>query len=257
LYAHLPAAGTATTVAQAMQVVEESMSTLTVRRVALYAILVACLCQANLAQAAGPTDVLRGVFAEANRVLTDPATEQRPHERLLAIRGLFSRVFDFRDAAERSLGRQWQARTAAEQQEFTRLFADFVQRGFVYWLASVAEVDGRAGGATVQFLGETVERDTATVQTAILARGGRMIPLTHTMVYRNRRWVVRDVTIEGISLVANYRSQFDRVIRGSSYPQLVQLIRARIASEYPFPEPPAQGAAAVYTPTREIPFEMR
>jgi phospholipid transport system substrate-binding protein len=233
------------------------MSTSTVRRVARYAILVACLCQANLAQAGGPTDVLRGVFAEANRVLTDPATEQRPHERLVAIRGLFSRVFDFRDAAERSLGRQWQARTAAEQQEFTRLFADFVQRGFVYWLASVAEVDGRAGGATVQFIGETVERDTATVQTAILARGGRMIPLTHTMVYRNRRWMVRDVTIEGISLVASYRSQFDRVIRGSSYPQLVQLIRARIASEYPFPEPPAQGAAAVYTPTREIPFEMR
>lgn len=201
--------------------------------------------------------MLRGVFAEANRVLTDPATEQRPLERLVAIRGLFSRVFDFRDAAERSLGRQWQARTAAEQHEFTRLFADFVQRGFVYWLASVAEVDGRAGGATVQFIGETVERDTATVQTAILARGGRMIPLTHTMVYRNRRWVVRDITIEGISLVANYRSQFDRVIRGSSYPQLVQLMRARIASEYPFPEPPAQGAAAVYTPTRETPFEMR
>ena len=126
-----------------------------------------------------------------------------------------------------------------------------------YWLASVAEVDGRAGGATVQFINETVDRDTATVQTAILARGGRLIPLTHTLVYRNRRWVVRDVNIEGISLVANYRSQFDRVIRSSSYPQLVQLIRARIASEYPFPEPPGQGTAAVYTPTREVPFEMR
>jgi phospholipid transport system substrate-binding protein len=201
--------------------------------------------------------VLRGVFHDANVVLTDPTTEQRPLERLVAIRALFSRVFDFRDAAERSLGRQWQARTAAEQQEFTRLFADFVQRGFVYWLASVAEVDGRAGGATVQFINETVDRDTATVQTAILARGGRLIPLTHTLVYRNRRWVVRDVNIEGISLVANYRSQFDRVIRSSSYPQLVQLIRARIASEYPFPEPPGQGAAAVYTPTRETPFELR
>lgn len=233
------------------------MDTLTLRRVVLCAILVACLIQANLAHAGAPTEVLRGVFADANRVLTDPATEQRPLERLVAIRALFSRVFDFRDAAERALGRQWQARTAAEQQEFTRLFADFVQRGFVYWLASVAEVDGRAGGATVQFVGETVERDTATVQTSILARGGRMIPLTHTLVYRNRRWVVRDVNIEGISLVANYRSQFDRVIRGSSYPQLVQLIRARIASEYPFPEPPGQGAAAVYTPTRETPFEMR
>lgn len=233
------------------------MNPLTLSRLIACAILVAALSQANLAEAGPPTDMLRGVFNDANRVLTDPSTEQRPLERLVAIRALFSRVFDFRDAAERSLGRQWQARTAAEQQEFTRLFADFVQRGFVYWLASVAEVDGRAGGATVQFVGETVDHDTATVQTAILARGGRLIPLTHTLVYRNRRWVVRDVSIEGISLVANYRSQFDRVIRGSSYPQLVQLIRARIASEYPFPEPPGQGAAAVYTPTREIPFEMR
>jgi phospholipid transport system substrate-binding protein len=233
------------------------MNTLTLSRLIACAILVAGLSQANLAEAGAPTEVLRGVFHDANVVLTDPTTEQRPLERLVAIRALFSRVFDFRDAAERSLGRQWQARTAAEQQEFTRLFADFVQRGFVYWLASVAEVDGRAGGATVQFINETVDRDTATVQTAILARGGRLIPLTHTLVYRNRRWVVRDVNIEGISLVANYRSQFDRVIRSSSYPQLVQLIRARIASEYPFPEPPGQGAAAVYTPAREIPFEMR
>lgn len=233
------------------------MNTLTLSRLIACAILVAGLSQANLAEAGAPTEVLRGVFHDANVVLTDPTTEQRPLERLVAIRALFSRVFDFRDAAERSLGRQWQARTAAEQQEFTRLFADFVQRGFVYWLASVAEVDGRAGGATVQFINETVDRDTATVQTAILARGGRLIPLTHTLVYRNRRWVVRDVNIEGISLVANYRSQFDRVIRSSSYPQLVQLIRARIASEYPFPEPPGQGTAAVYTPTREVPFEMR
>lgn len=233
------------------------MNTLTLSRLIACAILVAGLSQANLAEAGAPTEVLRGVFHDANVILTDPTTEQRPLERLVAIRALFSRVFDFRDAAERSLGRQWQARTAAEQQEFTRLFADFVQRGFVYWLASVAEVDGRAGGATVQFINETVDRDTATVQTAILARGGRLIPLTHTLVYRNRRWVVRDVNIEGISLVANYRSQFDRVIRSSSYPQLVQLIRARIASEYPFPEPPGQGTAAVYTPTREVPFEMR
>ena len=212
--------------------------------------------QANLAEAGAPTEMLRGVFADANRVLTDPATEQRPLERLVAIRGLFSRVFDFRDAAERSLGPQWKVRTAAEQQEFTRLFADFVQRGFVYWLASVAEVDGHAGGATVQFVSESVTRDSATVQVAILARGGRMIPLTHHLVYRNRHWVVRDVTIEGISLVANYRSQFDRIIRGSSYPQLVQMIRARIASEYPFPEPPAKAEAAAPL-IREIPFETR
>ena len=229
----------------------------TLRHLLLCAIPLAALGPANIAEAGAPTEMLRGVFADANRVLTDPATEQRPLERLVAIRGLFSRVFDFRDAAERSLGRQWQARTAAEQQEFTRVFADFVQRGFVYWLASVAEVDGRAGGATVQFVSESVDRDTATVQVAILARGGRMIPLTHHLIYRNRHWVVRDVNIEGISLVSSYRSQFDRIIRGSSYPQLLQLIRARVASEYPFPEPPGKAEAAAAPLIREIPYETR
>ena len=227
------------------------------RHLLLCAILLAVLGPANIAEAGAPTEMLRGVFTDANRVLTDPATEQRPLERLVAIRGLFSRVFDFRDAAERSLGRQWQVRTAAEQQEFTRVFADFVQRGFVYWLASVAEVDGRAGGATVQFIGESVSRDSAVVQVTILARGGRMIPLTHHLIYRNRRWVVRDVNIEGISLVSSYRSQFDRIIRGSSYPQLLQLIRARVASEYPFPEPPGKAEAAAAPLIHEIPFETR
>jgi ABC-type transporter MlaC component len=128
--------------------------------------------------------MLRGVFNDANRVLTDPTTEQRPLERLIAIRALFNRVFDFRDAAERSLGRQWQVRTSAEQQEFTRLFADFVQRGFVYWLASVAEVSSHGAGVTVHFLRESLDRETATVQVAVVGRGGRLIPLSHDLVPR-------------------------------------------------------------------------
>src|SRR5260370_40107324 len=110
------------------------MNALTPRRLMVCATLVACLGTANLAGAGAPTDMLRGVFHDANVVLTDPATEQRPLDRLIAIRGLFSRVFDFRDAAERSLGRQWQARTPAEPQGVTDLFADFVHGGCGYWL---------------------------------------------------------------------------------------------------------------------------
>src|SRR5258708_31806437 len=107
------------------------MSALTPRRLMVCAALVACLGTANLAGAGAPTEMLRGVFHDTNVVLTDPATEQRPLDRLIAIRALFSRVFDFRDAAERALGRQWQGRTPAEQPGVTRLFAAFVQRGFV------------------------------------------------------------------------------------------------------------------------------
>lgn len=215
-----------------------------------------CLLVTDRSEATAPTDVLRSVFTEANKILRDPATEDRPHERLAAIRGLFSRVFDFRGAAERSLGREWQARTPAEQGEFTRVFGDFVQRGFVYWIASVADIDLSGPGVTVQYLGESVHRDTATVQTALLGRGGRLIQLRHDMVYRDRRWMVRDVTIDGLSLVGSYRAQFEHVIRVSSYRELVERLRARITSEAPRPQAASADGGAPLLP-RGIQVEGR
>jgi len=186
-------------------------------------------------EAGPPTEALRATFTEANRIISDPATAARPLDRLRAVRALFSRAFDFSGAAEDALGSQWKARSATEQKEFTSLFSGFVQRGFVYWLASVAEVDGSSGGITVYYLGEAVDRDRAVVRTAIGRRGGRQVPLDHEMVYVGKRWMVRDVTIDGISLVTNYRAQFDRVIRASSYRDLVTRMQERVGTELPRP----------------------
>jgi len=220
--------------------------------------VLACLLGAGVPVVdAGPaTDSLRTTFTEANRIISDPSTASRPVDRLNAVRALFSRAFDFSGAAEEALGSQWPVRTAAEQKEFTSLFAGFVQRGFVYWLASVAEVDDGTGGITVHYLGEAVERERTVVRTAIGRRGGRQVVLDHEMVYLGRRWMVRDVTIDGISLVTNYRSQFDRVIRGSSYPDLLARLRTRVGSELPRPasiSPEAPGAELV----KPVPFELR
>lgn len=185
------------------------------------------------AEAGPPTDTLRATFAQANRIITDPAMEARPLDRLVAIRALFSKVFDFRGAAEHVLGPEWKARTAVEQREFTSIFSGFVQRGFVYWLASVAEID--ANGVSVAYLSESVERDRAGVRTAIMGRGGRQIRLDHWMVYQGNSWMVRDITIDGVSLLTNYRAQFERVIRASSYHDLVVRMQDRIGSEMPRP----------------------
>jgi phospholipid transport system substrate-binding protein len=204
--------------------------------VALCTMILLCLSPAGSSDAGPPSDVLRTAFGDANKILSDPATEQHPLERLITIRALFGTVFDFRDAAERALGGQWQASSVAEQIEFTQLFTKFMQRGFVYWLASVADVDSHGGRIAVRFLRESVDRESATVQIGIVGRGKRLISLSHDLVYRDRRWVVRDVTIEGVSLVANYRAQFDRVIRASSYPELVQRLNVRIATELLAPE---------------------
>jgi phospholipid transport system substrate-binding protein len=210
----------------------------------------------SVAQAATPTETVQQLYADANRVLGRPTTESQAQERLPAIRQLFARAFDFRGAAQRALGGQWQARTTAEQNDFTSLFAGFVQRGFVFWLASVASIDGDPGGVAVTYLGEKVMKNRAEVRTSLGARGGRQVLLDYDMVYLEKAWVVDDVTIDGISLVANYRAQFDRIIRGGSYRELVERMRERTAAHLPKP------AGARSTPLEPdtlglVPIEIR
>jgi phospholipid transport system substrate-binding protein len=215
--------------------------------IAALAWLLALPVNAAGADPATATESLRVTFVEANRIITDPVTAEHPLERLNAVRMLVGNAFDFAGAAESALGAQWQSRSAGEQTEFRSLFARFVQRGFVYWLASVAEVDGSKGGISVYYLGESVARDHTVVRTAIGRRGGRQVTLDHDMVYLGRRWMVRDVTIDGLSLVTNYRAQFDRVIRSSSYRGLLDRLREKVGQELPRP-----AGAGAETPAADL-----
>jgi phospholipid transport system substrate-binding protein len=208
----------------------------------------------SAAEAGGPTSTLQATFAQANRIIADPTLEERPLDRIVAIRALFSKVFDFRGASEDVLGPEWKARTAVEQREFTSIFAGFVQRSFVYWLAAAAEINGN--GITVSYLGESVDRDRAAVRTAIVGRGGRQIRLDHWMVYPGNRWLVRDITIDGVSLITNYRAQFGRVMKTSSYRGLVVRIQERAGAEL---ARPAASGEVLGTELKLSPFlyEMR
>src|SRR6202022_3120401 len=147
--------------------------------------LVALLLAGGRAEAGAPTETLRAIYTKANAIITAPPTDQPPLDRLAAIRTLFSRAFDFRDAAQRALGGQWKARTAVEQNDFTALFAGFVERGFVFWLASVAAVD--EGGVTIHYLSETVDRDQASVTTSIGRGGGGGVAPPTAAAHRNRQ----------------------------------------------------------------------
>ena len=196
---------------------------------------VALLGAGSAAAASTPTETVQALYAEANRALGTPTSEIEVQERLPAIRMLFAKAFDFRGAARRALGDEWRTRTAAEQNDFTALFAGFVERGFVFWLVSVATIDRPRGGVAVSYLGEQIRRDRASVRTSLGARGGRQVLLDYDMVRVKTAWVVDDVTIDGISLVANYRAQFERVIRNGSYRTLVERMRERVETEIPRP----------------------
>lgn len=205
------------------------------RRLIAPAALSLTLVLAGVASAGPATDTLRAFFDEASRIVTAPDPGRGLEERRNAVRALAERIFDFRGAAAVALGPAWQGRTRAEREEFTRLFTDLVESGYLTLLGSKARV---RDGVSVQFLGERVLGDAATVHTSLLTRSGDDMPVDYRMRRQGDRWTVRDVVIDGVSLVENYHAQFHRVLQGSSYADLVSALRERA------PEVPRALAAA-------------
>src|SRR5262249_36941543 len=115
----------------------------------------------------------------------------------------------------------WESRTSAEREEFVRLFRDFLERTFVPW------VDWY-GGEEIRYVGEHRDGDTATVAAMVLVkRLGVEASVELRLLLRGDRWRVYDVRIEHASLVAYYRSQFDRIIRTASYDELVHRLKVQ------------------------------
>ena len=187
-----------------------------------------------------PTEAIQQVFAKANSILTDPESAGRPLERLLAVRKLVNEAFDFRSAAVLASGDHWLARTTAEQEEFTWLFSDLLERGFVSRMASKASL---TGGTKIRYLDESIEGGAALVQTAMARRNGGELSLDYHLIDRDGAWKIRDVAIEGVSLMANYPAQLDRVLGNASFPELLSQMRAKVGV-VDQPEPPVPASLA-------------
>jgi phospholipid transport system substrate-binding protein len=197
---------------------------------------------AQPAWATSPTGTLEAFFARTNTVLqsVDPANGlETPRQ---AIRDLVNELFDFRAAAAVALGSVWLSRVPEDQDEFTRLFAIFLERGFVAMVGSKARV---AGGVNIQYLGESIDGESARVATTLLTRGGQEHPVDYWMVRRGDRWKVQDVVVDGVSLVMNYRAQFARVLAAYPYAELV----ARLQAKIPLESPPAASLPAQSAPS--------
>lgn len=87
-------------------------------------------------------------------------------------------------------------------------------------------MDGKES-VRIRYVGELVEGDRADVRARVFTRKGREFTVDARLVHRDGRWQVYDVLIEEISVVGNYRAQFDRVIRKSGYEGLVAAVRAK------------------------------
>jgi phospholipid transport system substrate-binding protein len=167
------------------------------------------------ASAGPPTDQLRDGVARLVKTLKDPALsgDQKVNERRAAISKSADEIFDFTETSKRALGAHWAQRTPAEREDFVRLFTGLLQRTYLI------KVD--QSNLEMTFQGDTVNGDQAVVRTTLLLGKGHEVSLNYRMHRTEDRWQAYDLNVDGVSLVTNYRTQFDRVIRSQSYEALV------------------------------------
>jgi phospholipid transport system substrate-binding protein len=191
-------------------------------RVALACTLLLGALAAGEATAGAPTDQLRGQVDRVLKLLDEPELKapNKARERRAAVRKVADDIFDFGETARRSLGRHWAARTPQERDEFVKLFGDLLERSYI----SKIEL---YGGEKIQYVSDKIEGDTALVQSKLLTKTGSEVPIEYRMLRKGERWLVYDVVIEGVSLVSNYRTQFNKIIQTSSFQDLVKKMKTR------------------------------
>jgi len=172
----------------------------------------------SAAVSGGPTDQIRGHVDEMYRLVSnasDPASGSQT-----AVRKVADRMFDWPEMARGALGKHWQGRTPSERDEFVRLFAAVFERAY---LSKIQLADAEH----FTYLGEAIDGEHATVRTTVTAKNGSVIAVDYrTRVGEGGSWRVYDLNTEGISLVGNYRTQFNSIIARSSYSELVKRLKA-------------------------------
>jgi len=182
-----------------------------------------CVGWARFTQAGEPQDLVRTAVDKAVQILKDPKLQpaDKKKERIDRLREAVNPIFDYQEMAKRALGTHWRRRTPAEQEEFVILFRDFLEG--IY-----SDKIDLYGGEKVLFGRQTVDEDFAQVESTIINPKGEEIAVNYKLRRVNGKWKVYDAVVENISIINNYRSQFDRVISGSSYQELVKRLREKV-----------------------------
>jgi phospholipid transport system substrate-binding protein len=180
-------------------------------------VLLSCLWLPAPSRADSPTEQLR---ATVDKVLTIVKNPRRKSDLRSELAEAIYPRFDFAEMAKRSLGPHWARRTPEEQQEFVKIFAGLLGRSYADNIESYSSQN-------VLYTREVEDKDYAEVDTRIVADKRADVSINYKLHSVNKEWKVYDLVIEDISLVNNYRSQFDRVIAKTSFADLVRIMKEK------------------------------
>lgn len=178
------------------------------------------------------TEAVRSTINEVIRILKDAELKKagRAEERRRLLEKVIGDRFNYEEMARRSLGAQWNKLSDKEKQEFADLFKGLLSGSYA------DKIEGYSG-EQVHYLNERLEADYAEVRTKV-ASDKTEIPLDYRLLNKSGDWRVYDVVVDGVSLVNNYRSQFTKIIRESSYADLLEKLREKSKKKSEQPKTP-------------------
>jgi len=178
-------------------------------------------CGAPVLGAESAMDVVKMTLSEVLATLGNqnlkPPDKRRKIEEIVASR------FDYREMSKRTLASQWGRLTEREQEEFVKLFQSFLSDRYAGRIQDYS-------GEKVEYLGERLEGPYAEIRTKMVS-SKTDYPLDYRMINKDGRWYAYDIIADGVSLVKNYRSQFEKIIRAESYAELVKRLKDRTLPE--------------------------
>lgn len=168
---------------------------------------------------------LERVKATIDRVLNilesplNPDGTKTP-QRNAMLRQALESLFDFSAMARMSLGTHWEYQ-ADRQREFVSLFTDFMENVYLAKMESLKDTE-------VVYVRERVERGLAQVDTKVVPTAGEDIPVNYRLHWVGREWKIYDVLIQNVSVVENYRAQFHRILKVTSFDELLKKLQERL-----------------------------
>jgi phospholipid transport system substrate-binding protein len=172
-----------------------------------------------------PTEVVRATIDEVISILENP--DLKDPAKLIPRRRMLEEViatrFDYAEMSKRALAAHWRPLSEAERKEFVDLFKSFLSDRYA------EKIEGYAG-EQVSYLSERIEGSYAEVRTEL--RSSKVeVPMDYRLFLKGGRWHAYDIIVDGVSLVKNYRSQFNSIIREDSYQELLRKLRDRTVTE--------------------------
>jgi phospholipid transport system substrate-binding protein len=173
---------------------------------------------------ASVTDGVKKTVDEVVRIVADKELKKPQNEKMRhkAIKAAIGAIFDYAEMAQRSMGRHWKDRSDAEKKEFVQLFETLLENSYAGKIESYNQ-------EKIVYLKETVDGDNAEVKSKVVTAKRDEFTLDYRLMKRGGKWMVYDVVIEGVSMVSNYRSQFNKIIQSKGYGELLKKLRSKSA----------------------------